>query len=161
MAFTKKFFFATLLVALMSVCSVSQAHILDGAKEWNGHYYKAFEFQLNWDQAKKFCESMGGHLATAENFNENSIIQELVDVGGKKEYFLGGYKDNKEIWRWITGGIITDTNWQSGYPSYGPYMSMEKKSGSKWKTTYFWGEQGKYPFICEWDSANNAHESNM
>lgn len=62
MAFTKKFFFATLLVALMSIGSVGQAHVLDGAKEWNGHYYKAFEFQLNWEQAKKFCESMGFHL---------------------------------------------------------------------------------------------------
>lgn len=67
MTIIRKFFFATLLVSLMSSCSVSQAHVLDGAKEWNGHYYKAFEFQLNWEQAKNFCESMGGHLATAEN----------------------------------------------------------------------------------------------
>ena len=95
----EKMLLAGVIVAVMSICSVGQAHVLDGAKEWNGHYYKVFEFQLNWEQAKKFCESMGGHLATAENFNENSIIQELVDVGGKKEYFLGGYKDNTEIWR--------------------------------------------------------------
>ncbi len=149
------------LVCVMSFGSVSQAHVLDGSKEWNGHYYKIFEIDLNYDQARKFCLSMGGHLATAENFKENEIIQEIINNGGKKEYLIGGHKDNKNIWRWVTGGVITDTNWQSGYPSSGPNMSMEKKANGKWKTTFFWGESGKYPFVCEWDSADNAHESTM
>lgn len=161
MTIIRKFFFATLLVSLMSACSVSQAHVLDGAKEWNGHYYKAFEFQLNWEQAKNFCESMGGHLATAENFNENSVIQEIINASGKDEYFLGGHRDNKEMWRWLTGGIITDQNWANGYPSYSPLMTMKKRANAKWTTSYSWGENGKYPFICEWESASAAHESNM
>lgn len=156
-----KLFMIALFVALMSFGSVSQAHVLDGAKEWNGHYYKIFEIDLNYDNARKFCLSMGGHLATAETFNENEIIQELINNGGKKEYFIGGYKDNKDIWRWVTGGVITDTNWQSEYPKSGPCMTMEKKAGGRWKTPFHWGESGKYPFVCEWDSAEDAHESTM
>ena len=161
MSVLQKIFCAGLLVAFMSFCSVSQAHVLDGAKEFKGHYYKAFEFSLNYDQAKKFCESMGGHLATAEKFDENAVIQEIINAGSKNEYFLGGYKDNNDIWRWVTGKIITDQNWMSGNPSYGPNMSMEKKSNAKWKTSYSWGENGKYPFVCEWENSELAHESTM
>lgn len=156
-----KIFTVAFFLGFMSFGSVSQAHVLDGAKEFNGHYYKIFEFGLNFNEARKFCLSVGGHLATAENFNENEIIQELINNGGKKEYIIGGYKDNKNIWRWITGGVITDTNWQSGHPSYGPFMTMEKKAGGRWRTPYSWGESDKYPFVCEWDSADNAHESTM
>lgn len=138
----------------------SEAGVLDGAKEWNGHYYKAFEFGLSRDRAQKFCVSMGWHLATAENFNENAIIQEIIDTGSKKEYLIGGYKDQVGIWKWYTGGVITDSNWQKDYPQSGPWMSMEKNGKGKWKTTYWWGDE-PYPFICEWDSKDVAHDSTM
>lgn len=162
---------ATLLKSLLGIfilgitftfnTQISEAGVLDGAKEFNGHYYKAFEFVLSRDQAQKFCVSMGGHLATAENFNENAIIQEIVDAGAKEEYLIGGYKDKSGIWRWYTGGVITDSNWQESYPSYGENMSMKKNYKGKWKTTYSWGDQNPYPFICEWDDAKNAHDSTM
>ena len=116
--------------------------------------------ELSWKDAKKFCESMGGHLATAENFDENAMIQQMADIGGKKEYFIGGYKDERNIWRWVTGGIITDANWASGSPSYSPLMTMKRNNDAKWSTSYFWGDH-EYPFICEWDSEESAHDSTI
>ena len=138
----------------------AQANVLDGAKQFNGHYYKVFETQLPSEDAKKFCKSMGGHLATSENFDENEVIQKLIDVGGKEEYLIGGEKNSQNIWCWVTGGVITDQNWAKGHPSYGPIMTMKKNGDSKWYTPSWWGSN-PFPFVCEWDSAEQAHDPNL
>ena len=151
-----------LCLAVMLNIKTSEASVLDGAKEWNGHFYKAFEFQLSRDKAQKFCVSMGGHLATAEIFDENAVIQEIIDSGSKREYLIGAYKAQNGIWRWYTGGVVTDSNWQKDYPgSYSPNMSMTKDGKGKWKTTHYWDDNNPYPFICEWDSKDAAHDSTM
>lgn len=75
MRFIKTFFFITFLAAVMSIGSVGQAHVLDGATEWNGHYYKIFRMPMNWGRANAFCKSVGGHLATAETQAENEMLK--------------------------------------------------------------------------------------
>ncbi|MBR1420965.1 MAG: C-type lectin domain-containing protein [Selenomonadaceae bacterium] len=154
----KQILCSTALISTLMISS-AQANVLDGATEHNWHYYKAFEFGLNWKDAEAFCESMGGHLATAENSDENAVIQQVIDAGGKDEYFIGGFRDDRGIWRWISSGIITDQNWKSGYPNSSPLMTMKKKHEARWTTSYSWGD-AKYPFICEWDDESKAHDSN-
>lgn len=154
-----KIFLAGLFLAIMSICSVSQAHVLDGAKEWNGHYYKIFQMQMPWEQANKFCQSMGGHLATAETQAENEMLKDLVIKQKGGEYWIGGYcKDN--IWRWITGKTITDYfDWANSPPSGDDRrIQMLGYREGKWDWSY---NTYRKLFICEWESAANAHESNM
>ena len=167
MAFIKKFFFATLLVAFMSIGSVSQAHVLDGAKEWNGHYYKIFQMQMTWNDAKSFCESMGGHLATAETQAENEMLKTLVVKGANgqgKYYWIGGYETNQGIWKWITGKTIADYfDWIDNRSSFSGENGKQKirmysSRDGKWDAGV---TSWHYEFICEWENANNAHESNM
>ena len=151
----KQILCSTALVSTLMISS-AQANVLDGATEHNWHYYKAFEFDLSWKDAKEFCESMGGHLATAENFEENAVIQRLVDAGGKDWYRIGGYKDDRNIYRWINGSIIMDSNWDSGQPRHG-VVCMLKKNEGKWVTG---NADDRAPFICEWDDESKAHDSN-
>jgi YD repeat-containing protein len=41
---------------------------------FNGHAYKVFYQNLQWRDAKAFCESLGGHLATVTSAVENEFI---------------------------------------------------------------------------------------
>ena len=153
----KQILCSTALVSTLMISS-AQANVLDGATEHNWHYYKAFEFELSWKDAEAFCESMGGHLATAEKFDENAVIQQVIDAGGKDRYFIGGYKDDRGIWRWVSSGIITDQNWVSGEPSNSSFMLMRKKSDAHWSTV--WNDGAGCSFVCEWDDESKAHDSN-
>lgn len=158
-----KIFTVALFVALMSFGSVSQAHVLDGAKELDGHYYKLFQSKVKWDYAKKFCESMGGYLTTIESERENEVIVEAVSNGPGWHYWIGAYRDSNKMWRWINGKAITGyTNWRNS--GQGDKLSLTHKVvGAKNGTWY--GINSSFEscsgFICEWDSAEDAHESNM
>ena len=38
---------------------------------YNGHSYSFFPSDLTWYEAKDYCESLGGHLVTISDENEN------------------------------------------------------------------------------------------
>ena len=142
--------------------SSTSAQVLDGAEVYNGHYYKAFEFKLPWDAASKFCQSMGGHLATMEDKTEVTVLDKIRTKGGGFNYWLGGYRDDQGLWRWLNGSIITDSFWRANEPS-----SSESKSKMlihRYDKAFEWYSHDgneKWSFICEWDSMQDAHESTM
>lgn len=159
----KNFFLAGLIVALMSICSAGQAHVLDGAKEWNGHYYKIFEMPMNWEGANVFCKSMGGHLATAETQAENEMMKQIFKAADIQNCWLGAKRDNQNIWRWITGKMISDyfdwaTDSEPKKDARFSVFHMSRDYKGRWYTMV---PDYEYSFMCEWESAANAHESNM
>jgi conjugal transfer mating pair stabilization protein TraN len=154
-----------LCLAVMLNIKTSEASVLDGAKEWNGHYYKIIEMQMDWSSADKFCKSMGGYLAVPNTREENEILKNMVLSRGKGKnllYWIGGYSSDKGLWRWVTGQPITNFyDWAKGEP----YRSTAKYCivladyvDGQWKA-YF----NEYPelFICEWESKDTAHDSTM
>jgi len=60
-----------------SGADVPGEHFPEDAVEFNGHYYKAFEEKMLWTEAKAYCESLGGHLATITSAEENDFIFSL------------------------------------------------------------------------------------
>ncbi|MGN0486576.1 MAG: hypothetical protein ACI4GB_05015 [Acutalibacteraceae bacterium] len=46
---------------LLPVFSVSAA---DDTATFNGHTYQRFDESMTWKEAKAYCESLGGYLAT-------------------------------------------------------------------------------------------------
>ena len=82
--------------------------------------------------------------------------------------WLGARRDNQNIWRWISGKIISNYfDWAtSSEPKSGKdivgndfsifYVTRDYKG--KWYTCI---PNHEFEFMCEWDSANDAHESNM
>ena len=152
-----------LFFAMMSTSSAGQAHVLDGAKEWNGHYYKVFEMPMNWEGADSFCKSIGGHLATAETSAENEMLKQIFNDANIQNCWLGARRDNQKIWRWISGKIIADYfDWATdSQPSSDDRFSafyMTRDYKGRWFTMV---PSHECEFMCEWESASAAHESNM
>jgi uncharacterized repeat protein (TIGR02543 family) len=87
---------------------------------FNGRQYQLFEPGLTWTEAKAFCESLGGHLATITNTEEQKFIEDLLAKGTKVAYWLGGTdRNNQGDWEWITGEPWSYTNWGAGEPNNG------------------------------------------
>ena len=124
----------------------------EGALEFNGHMYKTFNCCSTWNEAKYFCESIGGHLATITSKEENEF---LFSMSGGNAYF--GLCDGA----WVTGEPCVYTNWAKGEPNneagkerYG--MFYWKYKTGKWNDgdgNFKGGNTVKDAkvFICEWD----------
>lgn len=143
-------------------------------KIYNGHNYTVFNNKATtWLEAEAYCESLGGHLATISDANENEAVYSIMrELGFESAYF--GYSDHisQGTWKWVTDENITYTNWASGepnnYPSleyYGsrePYaMFYSKYTDAKWNSGDFgvYTDNGGKAFICEWDSGSSTEET--
>ena len=157
-----RLFLVTLLATIFPTSSSVSAHILDGAKEWGGHYYKIFPLPVEWKNAKKFCENVGGHLATPETSAENEMLKQMFSkYESIDKCWIGGYCDNSKIWYWVTGKMITDYfDWYDREPFYKNILFERKynQEDCKWTTA---PHERPYSFICEWEKAEDAHESNL
>jgi hypothetical protein len=133
------------------------------AKQYRGHTYKFFPYELTWHGAKKRCEKMGGHLVTIENAEENTVVFQLAQVNmpnrGLSGVWLGGTDEATEgDWRWIDGTRWEYTNWCQN-----PRQPNNNKGDEHYLWLWVdregvWTDQSDTPkeatsfFICEWDS---------
>lgn len=137
-----------------------------------GSIYKCYETGMTWNQAKAFCESIGGHLVTITSKREQYIVESLMnEEGTKNSYWIGAEQDNTGHYsKWITGESITYTNYKpgqpdnpdekalmiyrnnnpySGGPCFGYWNDIFKDGNCKGET--FFGVQN-FGFICEWNN---------
>ena len=153
----------------------------DNAKEFQGHHYLVVNESMTWEQARKKCVEMKGHLATITSPEEQAFIRRLIEENWEKyHYWLGAADEDQEgNWKWITGEAWTYQNWEEGQPNNSTYY--DKKHGQDYmelQATY--GDNGEkeymtwtdisedgvspdftgapeynstqyYGFICEWD----------
>lgn len=150
----------SLLVFGCTAASNASAHVLDGSIEYDGHYYKVFQQTMKWEDAKEFCESMGGHLATAETPEENYFMKDFFMHNYEYNHcWLGASKDNRGMWKWVTGKLITDYyDWANGRePNSNYYLEYRRDDKGQWNAG---DKYGRCVFMCEWDSPAFAHESN-
>ena len=163
----RKIFCSLVLLGTMILCNVgmvkANSSVLNGAVEWHGHYYKVFAMPLTWKKAYELCQKMGGHLATAETKEENEKIKEIYLNGedNKGWCWIGGERKGNGIWSWITGKTMVEYfDWVNGKPREnlqlgGPYLSMWGRYDGKWDNL---GKREKKIFMCEWETAEDAHE---
>ena len=72
--------------------------------EWNGHVYRRVDTSMTWQEAKAYCESQGGYLATVTSLEEQTVLMRLIRHGQKSMYWLGATDEETEgEWRWVTG----------------------------------------------------------
>lgn len=146
---------------------------------YNGHTYQIFDVSMTWQDAKTYCEDVGGHLVTITSSDEQEFIEQLLGNAPKKQYWLGMSKVSGSM-AWVTGEAVSYTNWDSGEPnsdtSRPGYQEMyihilnaanPAVSGSrrfKWNDMYydntFPNEESFFSleyvgFICEWDSSSD------
>lgn len=82
---------------------------------YEGHTYLCVDSAKTWDEAKTFCESMGGHLVTVTSEGEQKFLESIVKNGDKHQYWLGG-KAAEDGYAWITGEEFSYTNWDKDEP---------------------------------------------
>ncbi len=119
---------------------------------FKGHTYRAFELQNTWQEAKEYCENLGGHLATLTDQDEREAIEiMLASADNSSEYWVGARQLEGNNWQWINGEtseIFARGNGDTlAINSSGEYVSYSNNTS--------------LPFICEWDpvSADFAPEA--
>ncbi len=138
-----------------------ETSVLDDAEEWNGHYYQVFSTPMNWNEAKVFCESMGGHLVTVEIPAENEMLKELIASANAEDgkFWMGGTRNIDNIWRWVTENPIHDLDLENATPAENATkLYMDINRDGQWLTE---SETSQFPFVCEWENVEDAHDSDL
>lgn len=132
------------------------------AEAFGEHHYKFFTLDsvATWEDAKTYCERLGGHLAIITSSEENDFLYQLmVNEGYTNAYF--GLTDSYDEgnWIWVDGTDPIYTNWHSGEPNsensnedyamfYWKYSDGTWNDGDFGKRT----NKGGTTFICEWNN---------
>lgn len=148
--------------------------IPDTAEAWNGHYYQIYDNPMDWYEAKTYCESLGGHLATVTNEKEQEVIEKILGNGTKNFYWLGAVRDSSGSFsKWVTGEPINYTHFDTANGEPNNYTGSENaltiyrltnpltnyNGALKWNDLQtdgdcrgeeFFGVKNS-GFICEWD----------
>ena len=142
---------------VFNVNNVSGSESIQVDNETNGNNYTVIDTYMTWYEAKMYCESQGGHLVTITSDTEqalvHSLIQDLIDgvwIGLTDERIEGA-------WEWITGEVVSYTNWENGEPiEEDDYAMMHDGSGE-------WDGQSDdniefLPFVCEWSDFQDGQD---
>jgi len=125
----------------------NQDAIPQHVKSFEDHHYVLYTQPMTWKEAKRSCESVGGHLATITSQEEDDWIRKTFPQSW--QFWLGATDEAKENeWQWVTG-----EDWQ--YSSWGSDQSGGKNENAlclwvdhSWHDAYM---DWKLPFLIEWD----------
>ena len=125
---------------------------------WKGHKYTIIDRSMNWEEAKLYCETLGGHLATITSREEQDAVKELLQSAPSEYYvfWLGGEKTSG-TWKWITGEEFSYTNFYGGQPDgSGNYLQAYGiMPGSQTDSAGYWDDASNdgavCGLICEWE----------
>ena len=111
---------------------------------------------MTWEEAKDYCEELGGHLAVITSPEEQELVYPLIADGEYEGYWLGASVYDGE-WGWITGEDFDYTNWEPWEPNESEddmHMQMYRDDGC-WDDTWNDGDHGSgiqdHGFICEFE----------
>lgn len=88
---------------------------LSEGNELHRHTYQLFEDGMTWEEAKRYCESQGGHLVTINSEVEQNEMNALIMSGKRNGYWIGGFLSQGR-WQWITGEGFNYQNWATDQP---------------------------------------------
>ena len=170
----KRFYLGMLVIALAFGMTVVGCDLLfpeeepekEGEINWNGHRYALYvenTYGKSWTDARDYCKSKGGHLATITSAEEQEAVYDLVKKGAKNMYWIGGYLDGTDF-VWVTEEQWKYTNWYSGEPNdqggNESYVQMYRERNGQWNDgqnkgdpsagAEYWSLKNT-GFICEWD----------
>lgn len=122
----------------------------------NGHRYKIFLENLSWDDAKKRCEDMGGHLLAIEDNIEHTFLADRIGKFSLQHpelpktwhvWLALRYDKNQKKWFTLDGRIQTFSVWIMTHPD--DERGVMRQNGN------WFSSNGKDRldifFICEWD----------
>ena len=158
------------------------------ALNYNNHIYAVYSnVNTTWNDAKTYCENLGGHLVTITDEAEQAAVQNLLqnEENPVNSYWMGGYTESEvatEGWQWTSGETIPAgeavnaeganySNWGYAQPDGDGNNLMMYYGENYYSTLGQWndfpasGENGQEFFgtaniglICEWDNAEVVGE---
>lgn len=137
----------------------NKSKIPEDAGIFNGHYYYVYDLDTitNWEEAKEYCERMGGYLASITSKEEDEFLYSYLQNTCESAYFGFTDKDEEGIWKWSNGEESSYTNWHDGEPNntnlnenFGMYYYTY--TDGSWNDGDFGNQtlNGGKAFICEW-----------
>ena len=124
-----------------------------GWVRWNGHCYRAFSTQTDWNSAYWYCSELNSHLVTVSSHAEENLVNSLVPNGFA---WLGCFQplDAPEPaggWTLADGATATYFNWSPGEPN--DYASSEDYCERWGPLAYAWNDADgtiDLNFLCEY-----------
>ena len=113
------------------------------AVEINGHHYKRFMTAKSWEDAKKACEDIGGHLVTLSDAAEWKAV---VTIAGGHRLWVGCSDAKSEgEWKWLDKSDYFP--WLPGQPNGG----RSSNNGCLYSGQLVDDGFANRAYICEWD----------
>lgn len=128
--------------------------------------YTVVQAQMTWDEARAYCESRGGHLATILDRAQQEAVAALLAEHGVEYAWLGASNLNTSGgFQWTTGEPFSYALWALGEPNnangvehYLMMMYRGEDEGWVWNDSH---ERGMWNFgadqcgfVCQWDEAD-------
>ena len=94
---------------------------------YNNHFYKYYSGPCTWQDARAFCERVGGQLACIEDDEElKALLGYLEKEVPGPPAAMGGYpwigatdEDREDEWTWINGASFDRNLFRDGKPDGG------------------------------------------
>lgn len=121
---------------------------------FRGHSYLVVTQAMTWQKAKSYAESLGGHLVTISDKEENTFVADLAREKGVSTAFWIGLTDDTEegVFVWVTGEPLAYTyytNWYAREQGDEDYVAIGLHSKYSWSDDN--GER-KRPFVVEFEA---------
>jgi hypothetical protein len=151
----------------------ANTYLLHSKQTYNGHAYQLIDEKMSWTAAKKYCETLGGHLVSITSSGEQKFVESMFTDATMNCYWIGLYRNNS-TWKWVDASTYSYTNWDyddfadiakpdnhGGSENYGAIYSITK-TYSDWKQNFGKWDDGNIVadpgyangLICEWDSTS-------
>ncbi|XP_028310817.1 galactose-specific lectin nattectin-like isoform X1 [Gouania willdenowi] len=105
-------------------------------QDWLSHGSRCFKFissPMTWYNAEEHCNNLGGHLASVVNPQEYNYLQQIVQLTGQTNVWLGGFVLQGR-WMWIDRQGFYYNNW-STQSSSTTYPCIYLRSTTGWSNT--------------------------
>ncbi len=125
--------------------------------------YTVVRASMKWEDARIYCESRGGHLATILDQSQMDEVTALLEENEIDTAWIGANNRNSSGgFHWITGEPFEFAAWGIGEPNnYGGeehYLMLYREEGQGW----VWNDssdrgmerfgQDRCGFVCQWDN---------
>ena len=152
----KKLLCMIIIVSIaISVLTSYTVNAVDDVKSLQNSSYKLFDEPKTWDEAKEYCESIGGHLVTITSKEEQAFLIDTFFSNSNKYYWIGGLRNDNNLWEWVTGESTSYTCWNIGEPNN--QGGVEDRININYSSSKGWNDatkNDKIGFICEFENAN-------
>ncbi|KAM9068099.1 C-type lectin domain family 4 member K-like isoform X1 [Sarcophilus harrisii] len=124
----------------------------------NGILYYFSCKDKSWEEAERFCVSLGSHLTSVTSMGEQEFIVKKADGSN---YWIGLNKQWNSEWRWTDGTPYNGTNSKEFWAQNEPNNKMDKEHCVHFSKNRLqsWNDNDcllPMLFICKWDCKSSG-----